>query len=800
MKKIMSFIITAVLLMTVLPIQAIAENAYQYSVDLEGECYYDYAGEMLGYINEHRTELGLSELALDHELTEAAMKRALEIAVNFEHVRPDGSSCFTICSKMNAENIAVGRSTAKDTYEQFKASAAHYKKMINSAYRSIGIGAVYHNGHFYWVQLFSMTPTNMMEDTEGIVPLKHTVKVAEEDNNLTLYTGNYISSSKALEMPVGKSYQMTVERFNPGYVYFTSSIAASSFLWQSSDPSVISVDENGLITAVGVGTASVTVSVIDGNITMTQSYSVPGSMSDVEAEEIPDVIYNGFAAEPDPVLTLKGSRLVKDKDYTLTYSDNESVGTAKVTVTGIGFVKGTLELSFNILPPDISDESITDIQLPESLTYTGSSLTPEPVIMFNGRKLVKDVDYTLSYSSNDTVGTAYVTVEGCGIYSGTKTVAFEIKPVEAAQGLTSKINANAVYSEESYPDRQSFVEANVQLSYKGTPLVSGQDYNITYSSLTSEKKLASLKIQFTGVYTGSYEFSTLSSAFVPAINDCYYNGGEIVPDITVYKNELDRYYGGTPLTADVDYYLYFTENQYPGTAEVTIIGIGKYFGEATAHFKIKLVQKGDVDRDGSINMRDITTLQRALNGWECDFDRYAADVDHDGEVNMRDITTLQRYLNGWDVKISVDDPDDSSSESDTDSSNTDSDSSSESDTDSSNTDTDSSSNTDSDSSSESDTDSSNTDTDSSNTDTDSSSNTDTDSGSNTDTDSGSNTETDSSNTDTDSSSNTDTDSGSNTDTDSGSNTDTDSGSNTETDSGSNTDTDSSSKTDIVDVA
>ena len=655
MKKALSLIVTAVLLISILPINVFAESLYHYSVDLEGDCRYDYAAEMVGYVNEHRTELGLSELALDHELTDAAMKRALEIAVNFDHVRPDGSSCFTICSKMNAENIAVGRSTPKDTFEQFKASAPHYKKMINAAYRSIGIGAVYHNGHYYWVQLYSMTPTNMMETETGTVPLIHSVTVSEDENNLRLYIGNYLSSDRAIELPVNKSYQMTVERFNPGYQYFTSSIAASSFSWVSSDPNVISVDKNGLMTAVGVGTATVTVSTCEGNITMSQKFSVPGSMADVTAVEIPDVIFNGTAAMPEPVLTLNGSLLVKDRDYTLTYTNNDAVGTATVTVTGIGFVNGTMELSFNIIAPDISDDSITDIELPESLTYTGGDIMPEPVITVNGVRLVKDVDYTLSYSSNNTVGTAYVTVTGCGIYSGsTRTIPFEIVPLDVSQGITARINANAVFSEESYADKQSFVEDNVLISYKGIQLVNGQDYNITYSSLTAEKKLSTVRVQYIGAYTGASEFATLGSAFIPAIEDCYYTGAEIVPEITVYKNEMDRYYGGEPLVEGVDYYISCSDNRYPGTAEITVIGVGKYFGEAAASFNIRIAKKGDVDHSGDVSMRDIVELQRYINGYGNEIDLYAADVDGDGTITMRDLSTLQRYINGWDVDIEDD--------------------------------------------------------------------------------------------------------------------------------------------------
>ena len=65
---------------------------------------------------------------------------------------------------------------------------------------------------------------------------------------------------------------------------------------------------------------------------------------------IPDQTYTGSAITPaidiETTLTL-------DTDYTIEYSDNTNVGTATVTITGIGNYGGTIERTFTIVPSTI---------------------------------------------------------------------------------------------------------------------------------------------------------------------------------------------------------------------------------------------------------------------------------------------------------------------------------------------------------------------------------------------------------------------------------------------------------------
>ena len=73
-------------------------------------------------------------------------------------------------------------------------------------------------------------------------------------------------------------------------------------------------------------------------------------------------------------------------------------------------------------------------------TYTGSAITPAPVLskILNGSSkytLVKDTDYTLSYSNNTNVGTATITATGKGNFTGTKIITFKIVQIKVYQNI-----------------------------------------------------------------------------------------------------------------------------------------------------------------------------------------------------------------------------------------------------------------------------------------------------------------------------------------------------------------------------
>ncbi|MCI8668814.1 MAG: leucine-rich repeat protein [Lachnospiraceae bacterium] len=77
--------------------------------------------------------------------------------------------------------------------------------------------------------------------------------------------------------------------------------------------------------------------------------------------------YNGTAKTPSVTITDNGKTLKKNTDYTVSYINNNSIGTASVTVTGKGNYTGIKTLTFKINPAKTTS-------LKQSATYTSASI------------------------------------------------------------------------------------------------------------------------------------------------------------------------------------------------------------------------------------------------------------------------------------------------------------------------------------------------------------------------------------------------------------------------------------------
>jgi len=94
-----------------------------------------------------------------------------------------------------------------------------------------------------------------------------------------------------------------------------------------------------------------------------------------------------------------------------------SAGTYTLTVSGTGNFTGSTAKQFTVAPKSLTSAMVGAVG---NVSYTGSALTPEPVVTdaARGVTLAKGTDYTLSYANNTAAGTATVTVTGKGNYMG----------------------------------------------------------------------------------------------------------------------------------------------------------------------------------------------------------------------------------------------------------------------------------------------------------------------------------------------------------------------------------------------
>ena len=135
--------------------------------------------------------------------------------------------------------------------------------------------------------------------------------------------------------------------------------------------------------------------------------------------------YNGAPLKPEMEVYF-GSELLKEGvDYTVRLENNVNAGTATVTVCGMGRFEGERSYSFTILPCPFGAEDIT---VEGASEFDGSAVEPQVKIYKNNAFLENGKDYTVKYFNNTEVGTAYLTVEGIGNYSGNVKLEYEIYP------------------------------------------------------------------------------------------------------------------------------------------------------------------------------------------------------------------------------------------------------------------------------------------------------------------------------------------------------------------------------------
>ena len=293
----------------------------------------------------------------------------------------------------------------------------------------------------------------------------------------------------------------------------------------------------------------------------------------VVISDVADQTYTGSLIAPNVTVTCNDVELVKDTDYTVSYSNNKNVGTATISITGIGDYTGTIKKNFNIVARGISDTTIGSIP---NQTYTGNSISALPVITYNGATLTKGTDYTLTYSNNVNVGTGTVTIKGQGNFKGTTSKTFSI----SARAMSDTSVANV--SSQTYTGNS--ISPLPTITYNNKTLKKDTDYTLSYSNNTNAGT-ATITITGKGNFTGttSKTFSisarAMSDTSVTNISSQTYTGNGISPLPTItYNNKT--------LKKDTDYTLSYSDNINAGTATITITGKGNFTGMTSTTFII----------------------------------------------------------------------------------------------------------------------------------------------------------------------------------------------------------------------
>ena len=198
--------------------------------------------------------------------------------------------------------------------------------------------------------------------------------------------------------------------------------------------------------------------------------------------------YDGKAKTPSVTVKVGGKTLKNDTDYTVSYSNNTKVGTAKVTITGKGNYTGSVSKTY-IIKNNFKKATVSGIS---TKAFTGKNITQSITVKYNGKTLKKGTDYTVSYSNNKSIGTATVKIAGKGSYTGTITKTFKINPAkQEIQKLKAKSKAffvdwaqkgSATGYEIQYATNSKFTSA------KKVTITNNKTDKTTVSKLSGKKK------------------------------------------------------------------------------------------------------------------------------------------------------------------------------------------------------------------------------------------------------------------------------------------------------------------------
>ncbi len=236
-------------------------------------------------------------------------------------------------------------------------------------------------------------------------------------NNLTAPAAMYLGEEKVLDITV-----------------VPSDATDDNLTFTSSDPSVVSIDENGILIANAVGTALITVTAEDGSgteqtVTITvYDISVPddiavetGNTVDVSAVVIPEGVTGislSYSSTDESVATVDANGLVTALSYgttVISVTDGHitkgvaiTVVDADVTVTNSHLKKGdTAEVQITVYPesqetPSVtltsSDETVVIIEDGKIVSVGNGSaeITVEITVIVNGEEIVMVRTFTVS--------------------------------------------------------------------------------------------------------------------------------------------------------------------------------------------------------------------------------------------------------------------------------------------------------------------------------------------------------------------------------------------------------------------
>lgn len=310
------------------------------TVTLQGAYNYTLANEVIELINEARIENGLTEYEIDEEIMNFSLTRAPELAIYLGHERPCGLSTQSLLENQRipcSEIIGAGQKTPEEIVNQWLNSQFHRPTIMSSEYVQCGAACYLVDGSYYWIFAATNkgTTTSPTNELTGEEEKNVDVKIAKYYNYANIIDVEGLEENNTLK--AGKTLQPT-SVMHKNIVWGTAPLQTNDVTWKSSDESIFTVDENGKITGVGQGTATLFVTLL--NSSLEYKITVEGVLPTLELG-LPNITEVEVGGTVEYILKINDAETIelKAEDITL-----EGI-TADITIEGTSISERKIILS-----------------------------------------------------------------------------------------------------------------------------------------------------------------------------------------------------------------------------------------------------------------------------------------------------------------------------------------------------------------------------------------------------------------------------------------------------------------------
>lgn len=266
---------------------------------------------------------------------------------------------------------------------------------------------------------------------------------------------------------------------------------------------------------------------------------------DITAEDV-TAAYNGKTIKSVPAVYRSGKKLAANRDYTVSYPQDgpgaySRPGVYPVVITGKGGYTGKItvyeEITKDVLLSKVSVAKIPKQTYSDGQMERDGGIRPAALeVTYKGQPLVEKQDYTLSYSGDQGIGKATVTltaVEGSG-YAGRKSVTYQIVGTSI-----SRATVEGIVNREFVKPGEDVGSAEYEREYRKVLQTPG-----TYSLTVDGRVLTESKDGITGDYVVSYAGAAKRGAVKAGTATIVFQG------INGYSGQLKKTYRILPCEFD----------------------------------------------------------------------------------------------------------------------------------------------------------------------------------------------------------------------------------------------------------